>query len=86
MDGAQVGVLEERGEVSLGRLLERRDGVGLEAKVGLEVLRDLSDKALKRELADQELRAFLVLADLAEGNGAGPEVQNIVEISKQTKI
>ena len=72
VDGAQVGVLEERGEVSLARLLERRDGVGLEAKVGLEVLRDLSDKALKRELADQEVRAFLVLADLAEGNGAGP--------------
>ena len=56
VDGAQVGVLEEADEVSLSSLLEREDGGALEAEVGLEVLGDLTDQALERELADQELR------------------------------
>ena len=56
MDGAEVGVLEEADEVSLGSLLEGEDGGALEAEVGLEVLGDLADEALERELADQELR------------------------------
>jgi hypothetical protein len=40
--GAKVGVLEEGGEVGLRTLLKRHDGVGLEAKVGLEVLGNLA--------------------------------------------
>ena len=35
VDGAQVGVLEEAHEVRLGGLLEREDGVALEAQVRL---------------------------------------------------
>jgi hypothetical protein len=37
VNGGQVGVLEERDEVSLGRLLEGSDRRRLESKVGLEV-------------------------------------------------
>ena len=40
VDGAQVGVLEERDEVGLGGLLESHDGRGLEPQVGLEILSD----------------------------------------------
>jgi hypothetical protein len=43
VDGAQVGVLEERDEVRLDGLLQGTDGRGLEAEVGLEVLGDLTD-------------------------------------------
>lgn len=43
VDGAQVGVLEERDEVRLDRLLECANGGGLEAKIGLEVLSDLTN-------------------------------------------
>ena len=39
-------------------------------EVGLEVLGDLADEALERELADEELRGLLVPADLAESDGA----------------
>ena len=39
---AKVGVLEEGGEVGLRTLLKRRDGMGLEAKVGFEVLGNLA--------------------------------------------
>ena len=69
VDGAQVGVFEEANEVRFGRFLEREDRGGLESQVRLEVLRDFSDKALERELADQEFRGLLVLADLTKRNG-----------------
>jgi histone H3 len=55
VDGGEVGVLEERDEVGLGRLLEGEDGRRLEAEVGLEVLGDLTDETLEGELADEEL-------------------------------
>lgn len=51
MDGAKVGVLEEGDEVSLDGLLQRADGRGLEAKIGLEVLGNLTDETLEGELA-----------------------------------
>ena len=72
VDGAQVGVLEQRREVCLGRLLERHDGVGLEAEIGLEVLRDLTDQTLERKLADEELSALLILSDLTKSDSARP--------------
>ncbi len=64
MDGAQVGVLEQRREVCFGRLLQRHDSVGLKPEIGLKVLRDLTNQALERKLADEELSALLILADL----------------------
>ena len=70
VDGAQVGVLEQAHQVRLRGLLQREDGRRLEAQVGLEVLRDLLDEALERQLADEEIRALLVLADLAQRDGA----------------
>jgi len=69
VDGAKVGVLEEANEVRLRGLLEGEDGRALEAEVGLEVLRDLADEALEGQLADQQLGALLVLADLTERHG-----------------
>ena len=61
VDGAQVGVFEEPHEVRLGGFLQRQNGVRLEAQVGLEVLRDLADQALERELADEQLGGLQVL-------------------------
>lgn len=43
VDGAQVGVLKERDEVRLNRLLQGTDGGRLEAEIGLEVLGDLTN-------------------------------------------
>jgi hypothetical protein len=79
VDRREVGVLEEAHEVRLGGLLEREHGRGLEAQVGLEVLRDLADEALEGELADEELRRLLVLADLAEGDGARPVAVGLLD-------
>lgn len=69
VDGAQVGVLEERDEVSLNGLLERTDGGALEAEVGLEVLGDLTNETLEGELADEELGRLLVATNLTESDG-----------------
>ena len=81
MDGAEVGVLEEADEVGLGGLLEGEDGRGLEAEVGLEVLGDLTDEALEGGLADEEVGGLLVLADLAEGDGAGAVAVGLLDAS-----
>jgi len=66
VDGAEVGVLEESDEVGLGSLLQGHDGGGLEPEVSLEVLSDLTDQTLEWRLADEQLRALLEAADLAE--------------------
>ena len=47
---AQRLVSSKRPAVRLGRLLEREDGVRLEAEVRLEVLGDLADEALEGSL------------------------------------
>src|SRR6185437_5658946 len=45
------------------------DGSALEAEVVLEVLGDLTNKTLEGQLADQELSALLVFADLTKSDG-----------------
>ncbi|KAI7288112.1 hypothetical protein KC345_g165 [Hortaea werneckii] len=69
VDGAQVGVFEERDQVGLNGLLQSADGRALEAEVGLEVLGDLTNQTLERQLADQELSRLLVATDLTESDG-----------------
>jgi hypothetical protein len=79
VDGAQVRVLEQSDEVSLAGLLQSHDGRALEAQVGLEVLGDLADEALERQLADQQLGRLLVATDLAQGDGSGPVTVRLLD-------
>jgi len=69
VDGAKVGVLEKRDEISLNGLLKSTDGRRLEAKVALEVLGDFTNETLEWELADEELGRLLVATDLTESDG-----------------
>ena len=69
VDGAEVGIFEERDEVGLDGLLKGADGRALEAEVALEVLCDLTDETLEWELADEELGRLLVATDLTESDG-----------------
>lgn len=68
VDRTQVGVLEERDEVSLNGLLESTDGRGLESKVTLEVLCNFSDESLERQLSDEKLSRLLVSSNLSESD------------------
>ena len=58
VDGAQIGVLKDPDQIGLSCVLQGEHGPGLEAQVSLEVLSDLAHKALKGQLADQEIRAL----------------------------
>lgn len=69
VDGAKVGIFEERDEVSLDGLLESTDGGRLEAEVRLEVLGDFTDETLEGKLSDEELSRLLVATDLTESDG-----------------
>ena len=70
VDGSQVGVLEQAHQVGLSSLLQGQHGAALEAQVGLEVLGDLTHQALEGQLADQQLSALLVLANLTQSHGS----------------
>jgi hypothetical protein len=69
VDGAQVGVLEQRDEVGLNGLLKSTDGRGLEAQVRLEVLSNFTNQTLERKLADEELGGLLVTTDFTQSDG-----------------
>ena len=81
VDSAQVGVLKETNEVGLSSLLKGEDGRSLEAKVGLEVLSDLTNKTLERELADQEISRLLVTTNLTKSDSSRAVTVGLLDTS-----
>jgi hypothetical protein len=79
VDRAQVGVFEETDEVGFAGLLQSHDGGALETEIGLEVLCDLTNETLERQLADQQLGTLLVATDLTEGYSAGPVAMGLLD-------
>ena len=80
VDGAQVGILEQRDEVSLSSLLESHNGRALETEIVLEILSDLTDQSLEGELTDQKLGALLVLADLTKSHSSGAITMRLLHV------
>jgi len=70
VDGAKVGVFEERDEVSLDGFLESANSRRLEAKITLEVLSDLTNQALEWKLADQKLGGLLISSDFTKSDSS----------------
>ena len=68
VDGAEVGVFEQSDQVGLAGFLQSHHGGALEAQVSLEVLGDLTHKALEGELANEQFCGFLVAPDLTESD------------------
>jgi hypothetical protein len=83
VDGAQVRVLEQTDEVGLASLLQRHHGRALEAQIGLEVLRYLSDETLEGQLAYEQLRALLIATDLSQRHSAGPVTMRLLDASRR---
>ena len=81
VDSAQVGVFKKTNQVRLRSLLESHDRGRLEPQVGLEVLGDLADKTLERQLPDEELSALLVAPDLTESDGARSVTMGLLHTS-----
>ena len=55
MDSAEVGVLEEPNKICFTSLLKSHNSGALEAQISLEVLGNLTNQPLERQLADQQL-------------------------------
>jgi len=72
VDGAEVGVLEETGQVALGCLLQREESLRLEAKLTVDALADGADESLEGRLGEEVLGGLLVALDLAQGHSAWP--------------
>jgi hypothetical protein len=68
VDSAQVGIFEKTNKVSFGGLLKGKDGGTLETKIRLEILSNLTDKTLERELADEQVSGLLVTTNLTKGD------------------
>ena len=52
-----------------------------EMQTHLEILCDLTNKALEGQLADEELGRLLVAPDFTEGDGSGPEAVRLLDTS-----
>ena len=52
--------------------LQSSNSSALEPEIGLEVLGNLPDQTLERQLADEQLSGLLVPPDLTESNGSRP--------------
>jgi hypothetical protein len=70
VDASEVGVLEKRDQIGLGRLLERRDRVALETELSREILGNLAHEALEWQLPDEKLGVALVAPYFLKGDSA----------------
>jgi len=70
VDGTEIDVFKQPDEVGLGSRLKGMQGMGVAAHVGAEAAHDFPGETLKRKLANEQMRRLLVLADLAESDGA----------------
>jgi hypothetical protein len=81
VNGAEVGVFEQANKVCLRSFLQSQNSRALETKIGLEVLSDLTNKALEWQLADEELSALLVTTDLAKSDRSGAVTVRLLHTS-----
>lgn len=72
MDSAKVCIFEQTDKVGLACLLESHHSRTLETKIGFEILSDLPNQTLERQLADQQLSRLLVASNLPESYCSGP--------------
>ena len=61
---AKIGVLKQADKIGFAGFLKCHDSRALESQVRLEVLSDLADQTLERELANEQLCGLLIPEDL----------------------
>jgi hypothetical protein len=82
MNGAQVGIFEQANQVGFSRFLKRKDSRALETKIRLKILCNLSNKALKGKLANQQVGRLLVTANLAKSDSAWTVAMRLFDTSR----
>ena len=68
VDGAQVGVLEEAYDVGLGSFLECYKRLGLETKVGVDLLSDIANHSLEGSAREKHIHGLLIPLNLAKSD------------------
>lgn len=68
MDGTEVGIFKERDQVGLGGALQGQDSGRLEAKVATKIGGNFTHKTLEGQLANEEVRRLLELANFTQSN------------------
>ncbi|KRY04119.1 hypothetical protein T12_5679, partial [Trichinella patagoniensis] len=68
MDSTKVCVFKETNKVGFCSFLQCKHCMALETQISLEVLGDFTHQPLKWKLADEKLRALLILANFSESN------------------
>uniref|UniRef100_A0A914NM89 Uncharacterized protein n=1 Tax=Meloidogyne incognita TaxID=6306 RepID=A0A914NM89_MELIC len=70
VDCTQVGIFEKTNKICFRSLLQSKNSARLKAKIGLEVLRNLSDQPLERKFADEQFGRFLVTTNFTQSYGS----------------
>lgn len=78
VDRTQACVSEKVHHVCFRGFLDGKHGAGLEPQALLALRRDFTHQALERQLAQQQFRALLVAADLAQRDGAWAEAERLL--------
>jgi histone H3 len=81
VDSTQVSIFEKTNKVSLGGFLEGQDGGSLEPEIGLEILGNLTDKTLERQLADEKVGGLLVTTNLTKSDGSRAVTVGLLDTS-----
>ena len=85
VNGHQVGVLKQANEVGLTRFLKSSKGRSLEAQLIPMVFGNLPHQALKGKLANEQLSAPLVPANLTKSNGTRPVTMRLLLLDAATQ-
>jgi hypothetical protein len=70
VDGAKVGIFEERDEVSLDGFLKSTNSGRLESEITLEILSNFTNQTLERKLSDQKLSGLLISSDFTKSDSS----------------
>jgi hypothetical protein len=81
MDSTQVSILEKTNKVCLSCLLECKNCRSLETKISLEVLSNLTNKTLERQLADEKISGLLITTDLTKSYGSRTVTMRLLDSS-----
>lgn len=81
MNSTQIRILKQSNQISLRRLLKCGHGGALEAKISLEILRNLPHKPLEWKLPYQQFSALLVLPDFPQRHRARAEPVRLFDTS-----
>lgn len=81
MDGAEVGVFKESGQVGFSGFLNRSEGGSLDAELIVVRLDNLANEPLEGHFGNQKVGGLLVLSDFAERHSTGPPAMDLLDLA-----